>query len=118
MYSGVYDVQRKFGVVQFLPNEKIKIPLVWWVLLSNRDKTKGVSLIMHNYAYDYGELRPDPFCGRSYCNEAGLEFVIPQGNENHQALIYCCDAATITTRMPIYDNEELLTFEEKEFLRF
>ncbi|XP_065218560.1 uncharacterized protein LOC135844325 [Planococcus citri] len=115
--SGIHGMKRN-GSVEFLSNSKITIPEYWWILLYNKDKTRGISLIMNNYSYAKGQHH-DLLCEVSVCDKAKLQEAIPQDEESKHVAIYCCSASTLSSKVTISSdlvsetNEvELLVFDE------
>ncbi|XP_065218920.1 uncharacterized protein LOC135844610 [Planococcus citri] len=114
VYSGGFDTYRLHGVSWYIdrPNRKLPVPFAWFLLLHNEDETRGISVVMQNYAFSLGEKK-NALCGESVCEKARLE--IPKYN---RAWIYCCPASTITEEYGVTKKDmgvdDLLIFESEE----
>lgn len=117
VFSGIFGVQRIGNEIRYIPGSEMTIPTVWWIVLLNEDKTKGIALIMHNLTFEGGIEKPKPWCEKNHCDDAGLKHVIPRDDHAKRAMMYCCPASAITSMYAVSTNvlpsvDELLTFSE------
>ncbi|KAL6951841.1 hypothetical protein U1Q18_049439 [Sarracenia purpurea var. burkii] len=96
VYSGTYDTYRLHGVSKYInpPEHLLPVPFAWWILLYTKAETRGISVIMQNYAFSPREEKY-LLCTAEVCTDAGLEFP-----KYYRANIYCCPAETILEEYP------------------